>query len=207
MRWKVCGMRDEENIRQVAMLRPDLMGFIFYRGSSRFVGDDYPPERMDRAGNIPRVGVFVNQDTREILDKVERYRLNFVQLHGDETPAQVEELSKQVKVIKVISGNDLPSADVTAAFEPFISYWLIDTRSGGQYGGTGQRFDWNVLKDLKLSREIILSGGIDAAAAAEARELAEFGVAGIDVNSRAEVAPGIKDIEKLKQIYNELHGG
>ncbi len=206
MIWKVCGMRDEGNIRQVAMLRPDMMGFIFYPGSPRYVGEDFPQASLSVLGDIPKVGVFVNQETKYILGKVKKYGLMYVQMHGDETPEQVKELSAEVQVIKAVPGNRLPSQPELTAYEPFITYWLMDTRTGSRYGGTGQTFDWSVIATLKLQRPVILSGGIDEAAVAGIRNLALAGVAGVDINSKAEDSPGIKNVEKLKSIYNELHG-
>ena len=206
MIWKVCGMREEHNIRQVSMLRPDMMGFIFYPKSPRYVGEDFPPDRLTNLGTVKKVGVFVNQENDYILEKVNRYDLDYVQLHGDESVDQVSMLSAYVKVIKVISGNALPDQEALRTYEPYISFWLTDSRTREQMGGSGQRFDWGVLENLSLERPIILSGGIDAEAAGEASGMAHLGVVGIDVNSRAEDAPGIKNVEKLKRIYDELHG-
>ncbi len=206
MMWKVCGMRELSNIRQVAMLRPDFMGFIFYPPSPRYVGEDFPQANTIHLGETKTVGVFVNQSTAEIRDKIDRYKLDYVQLHGDESLEQVKELSRYAGVIKVISGNDLPSRETLQPYEPFLSYWLIDTRTAKQHGGTGQRFDWKVLEGLNLTREILLSGGIGVEEAAEAARLEADGVVGIDVNSKAEDAPGLKNIDTLKKIYNELHG-
>ncbi len=206
MLWKVCGMKEESNIRQVAMLRPDFMGFIFYPHSPRYVGDDFPKDRLDNIAGISKVGVFVDQETSEIVEKVKYYDLDYVQLHGSEPVSQVEEVSKVAGVINVVSGNKLPDTEELRAYEPFIDYWLMDTRLAGMHGGTGQRFDWQVLDDLELEKGIILSGGIGPAAAGEARRHNPRGVVGVDVNSKAEMEPGVKDVTILKQIYNELFG-
>jgi phosphoribosylanthranilate isomerase len=202
--WKVCGMRDPGNIRQVAMLRPDFLGFIFYPGSPRYVGENFPKSVMDNLGNIKKAGVFVNQETDFILEKVRKYSLDFVQLHGDEPPAQVEEISKDVQIIKVFSGNKPPDSASLRAYEPFIRYWLVDTRTDTKYGGTGSTFDWDVLKELSLNRDIILSGGIGPVEAGMVKKLGDARVKGIDVNSKAEAAPGIKNTGTLKMIYDEL---
>lgn len=197
-------MREPGNIRQVAMLRPDFIGFIFYPGSSRYVGENFPESIVDNLGEIKKVGVFVDQETDYILEKATKYSLDFVQLHGDETPSQVEEISKNVAVIKVFSGNRPPDAASLKAYEPFIEYWLIDTRTDTQHGGTGNVFNWEVLKELSLTRDILLSGGIGPEEARRVRNFGDDRVKGIDVNSKAEDAPALKNTETLKRIYDEL---
>jgi phosphoribosylanthranilate isomerase len=204
--WKVCGMREPGNIRQVAMLRPDFMGFIFYPGSPRYVGDEFSAGHLENLGGIKKTGVFVNQSNNEILMKVKKYSLDFVQLHGDESKEQVAELSGEVNVIKVIAGNRSIDVEALKLYEPFIHYWLIDSRTKNQHGGTGQTFDWNILQTLPLEKDIILSGGIGVKEVRKVYDLADQRIKGIDVNSRAEHSPGVKNIELLKKIYDELPG-
>lgn len=195
-------MRDPANIRQLAEVGPDFMGMIFYPKSPRYVHSlldftDFPE-------SIARVGVFVKASTAEILEKVQDYGLQWVQLHGGESVAQVVELrSSGLHVIKVFSiGDELPIKEM----EPFVGatdYFLFDTKSTG-YGGSGHQFNWEMLRNYHFRTPYFLSGGVDLADLERIVALRLPGLFALDVNSRFETAPGLKDIDKIKQLKSIL---
>lgn len=201
---KVCGMRDPGNIRDVARVGPDFMGFIFYRDTPRFVGDDFElPEPLP--GHMQRVGVFVNERTEVIMDKVRTFQLNFVQLHGHESPAQCFQLKESgVGVIKVFSVGDQMDFGVTRDYADAVDYFLFDTK-GERYGGNARRFNWNVLNDYDQRVPFFLSGGIGSEHIDEISNLGHLNIAAIDVNSGVELKPGFKDVTKISAIRAMLN--
>ena len=199
---KVCGMRDAENILQVAALQPAYMGFIFYPKSPRYVGDDFQiPANFPSA--ILKVGVFVNETTDQILKQVTRLGLSYVQLHGDESVDQVRSLYESgVKVIKVFSVDDGFDFTVTKPYREIVDYFLFDTK-GKYYGGNAKVFDWTVLKQYDQEVPFFLSGGIGPDNAANIEALSGMNLHALDVNSGVESKPGLKDpgkIEKLNRV-------
>lgn len=201
MHLKVCGMRDFKNITEVAALNPKYMGFIFYEKSMRFAGHDFvmpelPPE-------IFRVGVFVNNSTEYILEKVKKYNLDFVQLHGDETIRQCEILSESVKIIKAFGVDENFDFSRIRNFISHCSYFLFDTKSLS-FGGTGKSFPWSILKKFNNELPFFLSGGISPENINDALLIKNMNIHAIDINSRFETEPGIKNIEMIKQIKNVI---
>ncbi|MEM6524943.1 MAG: phosphoribosylanthranilate isomerase [Bacteroidota bacterium] len=195
---KVCGLRD--NITEVVGLEPDYIGFIFYSKSKRYI-EELPDDVLKTLSDtIQKVGVFVDQELEEVMDKVERYRLDCVQLHGHESIAYCSSLKKKldIHVIKVFSGNDLPDSNVLDAYGEIIDYYLFDTRNES-YGGTGQKFDWTAINGLKLKKPIFLSGGISVD---DLDEIEESGIDifAVDVNSKFETKPGLKDVSLIKRL-------
>ena len=208
---KVCGMREAENIREVEALGIDLMGFIFWPKSSRYVSErpSYLPT------NCKRVGVFVDADIPEVMQKVEDFGLDYIQLHGHETPDYIRALrvvdgfpvdTRLIKAFNIATAKDLAQSD---PYEGLVDYFLFDTK-GKTVGGNGTQFDWSVLTDYVGETPFILSGGIgpdDVERLHALRLLDGFPVekcAGIDLNSRFEVAPALKDINKLKEFINTI---
>ncbi|MFD2998966.1 phosphoribosylanthranilate isomerase [Pontibacter toksunensis] len=206
MKVKVCGMREPENIRQVAALQPDFMGFIFYKESKRFVGDIITPELLSSLpASVQKIGVFVNESTEVIKEKVKTYNLNLVQLHGSETPRQCQELQEAgISVIKAFSVGDSFSFQSTLLYERYCDYFLFDTK-GKQYGGNGVVFDWELLKGHLADKPYFLSGGLTLKnlQRKEFEELRPKPYA-VDVNSGFEQEPGLKKVEELKQLLGEL---
>ncbi len=204
LKLKVCGMRDQGNIREVAALGPDLMGFIFFRGTPRYVGDDFRvPD--DFPAEVRRVGVFVNETTERILEKVRTFRLDYVQLHGGESPQQCRALHDAgARVIKVFSVDDETDFGLTQPFTEVADYFLFDTK-GRLYGGNAKRFNWDILKRYDQRVPFFLSGGIAPEHIAEIRDLSGLNLAAIDVNSGVELAPGVKDASKVKAIKVSLN--
>ncbi|MTI38960.1 phosphoribosylanthranilate isomerase [Fulvivirga lutimaris] len=195
MKLKVCGLRD--NIDEVAALEPDFMGFICYDKSPRFIGESFSKNINTKA---IKVGVFVNQPVDEVLDLVRKHQFDFVQLHGSENVDYCVELKAyDIKLIKVFAGNKLPDQFEIDAFLPFVDYFLFDTKLE-THGGTGMTFDWNNLKTLTIKKPIFLSGGLSLDNIESIKELQGLEIFAIDVNSKFEISPGRKDIEKLKSL-------
>lgn len=195
---KVCGMREAHNIEEVEALDIDLMGFIFYPRSSRYCATlpNYLPTRCKR------VGVFVNAAIEDISERVANFRLNYVQLHGNETPDFARLVRKQTgcKVIKAFSiGNPFPS-NLVSSFEGVADLFLFDTPTIG-YGGSGQTFDHSLLSQYSGTTPFLLSGGIgsDFHLTTTHERLV-----GLDLNSRFEVAPGLKDAGLLRSFISNL---
>ncbi len=200
---KVCGMRDRMNIQDVSSLMPDYMGFIFYKGSPRFVGNDFQiSDKFPTA--VSKVGVFVNEQLNSIIDKVKQHNLDFVQLHGDESVEFCENLnSNKVSVIKVFRVDDEFDFAETRKFAGTAEYFLFDTK-GKNYGGNARKFDWNILKQYDQSVPFFLSGGIDKTNFDQVLKLTDLNLHALDVNSGAEHAPGMKDIKKVSAIITRL---
>ena len=227
---KVCGMRDADNIADVAQLDIDLMGFIFWPRSPRYVKmissragfmPDYSEERLRRASDPTasqaaavgpaRVGVFVDEMPQTIVTHVYNYRLQYVQLHGTESPVMIENLKRtlvpdivpDIKIIKAISvscRDDVARAD---QYDGVADMLLFDTRCP-QVGGSGQQFDWDVLGAYHGHTPFLLSGGIGPGDAHRVRQFSHPMLAGIDVNSRFETEPGRKDMESLRSFVAQV---
>lgn len=201
---KVCGMRDAENIREVEAQGIDLMGFIFWPKSSRYVAERpaYLPTKCKR------VGVFVDEDIEQVKRIADEYALDFIQLHGHENPDYCAQL-KGMHLIKAISVSGRDDIATSKAYEGLVDYFLFDTKSPS-VGGSGQQFDWSVLSAYDGDTPFLLSGGIgphDAPRLRQAFALDGFPVekcVGIDLNSRFELSPGLKDVNKLKEFIKEL---
>lgn len=203
LKLKVCGMRDPDNVRRLIALRPDFIGFIFYKKSPRFV--DEPDE--DMIARIPisikKVGVFVNEELDTVLKLYNKFGLDYVQLHGDEDLDFVKELKeKGVGIIKVFRLLDsLPYS--LGQFSEYSDYFLFDTATPA-YGGSGRHFDWSILRNYNLDTPFLLSGGINLNDVDEIRNLGLDQIEGIDVNSKFELLPGLKDIDMLESLKSRL---
>ncbi len=209
------------NTAEVAALQPDYLGFIFWEPSSRFFDTEIPELR----DGIQKVGVFVDASVKEILDKVEKYGLQAVQLHGNESPefcnevrvgsnsllvrssaVETTHVERKLKIIKVFSIKDNFDFSLLKPYEEVCDYYLFDTK-GKLPGGNGYAFDWSVLKNYASIKPYFLSGGIgledkDAIREFMQRPESEFCYV-IDVNSRFEIEPGLKHVERLKE-FKEL---
>lgn len=200
----MCGMRDVKNITEVNALRPDYMGFIFYQNSPRFVGDDFQiPANFPT--NIIRVGVFVDETTDVMLQKVQEHKLQFLQLHGAESVEQCTELKcHNVKIIKALSVDDKTNFTGTKDYSAAIDFWLFDTK-GKYHGGNSKTFNWKVLDQYDQSLPFFLSGGLSPDNVLETRSLLDMNLHAIDINSGVELQPGLKDVNKIKTIKNILN--
>ncbi len=200
---KICGMTEKENILSVSEINPGFLGFIFYPASKRFIGD-IEPENMQVPAGIKKVGVFVNSSKENIISKVEKYKLDLVQLHGDEKPEQCKELSEEgLKVIKAFSIDEHFDFQILDIYLNSVSYFLFDTK-GKEYGGNGITFNWNILDKYNLNVPFFLSGGIDLQHIDKIKNLKHHRLFALDLNSRFEIEPGYKDVNKLKLFIDKI---
>lgn len=206
MKLKVCGMRDSQNIRELVMLKPDYIGFIFYSGSPRNVGEVLSRAVLQEIPKeIKKVGVFVDPSLHEIKWQIKTYGLDAIQLHGDESPeftAQVKALG--IEVIKAFSiGNEDFDATQLEPYKKHVDFFLFDTRSKLK-GGSGEAFDWARLKDYDNEIPFFLSGGLSLKNIDNLKELKGLNIHAVDVNSRFEISPGMKDLEMIEELKNQL---
>jgi len=199
---KVCGMRYPANIRAVEALGIDMMGFIFHPKSSRYV--ETPPRYLP--AHISRVGVFVDAPAGAILERAASFSLQYVQLHGNESPELCLQMrSSGLKVIKAFNVNSPSDFDVTSGYEGLCDLMLFDTRSvRGVPGGSGEQFNWDLLDCYHGKTPFLLSGGIDPASAARVSALRHPLLAGYDLNSRFETSPAMKDVEAINLFLRQL---
>ena len=201
MQIKVCGMRDKENISGLLALKLDYIGFIFYDKSKRFVAD-FP--QIEIPSSIKKVGVFVNETIKEIIEKANKHTLDFVQLHGNETPEYCSALSaKKIKIIKAFSVDENFDFSATKLFEKHVSLFLFDTK-GNNYGGNGIKFNWELLQNYSGKTPFLLSGGISKNDSEEIKKFKHPSFLGIDINSGFELEPGLKNIKEIKEFKNLL---
>ncbi len=200
---KVCGMREAENIRAVEALGVDWMGFIFWEHSSRCVCQRpaYLPTRAKR------VGVFVDASLDVVCQHVEAFGLDVVQLHGSESPTYLHDLRNAlagdvliVKAFSIATRDDLLQ---TSLYEGLADFFLFDTKAQ-LVGGNGRKFDWAVLAHYNGSTPFLLSGGIGPDDASRLSAFSHPRLAGIDLNSRFEAAPALKNVELLKQFLYDI---
>lgn len=204
---KVCGNREPTNAAEVAAIAPDYMGFIFYTDSPRFVGVNAPNNLFAHPG-VKSVGVFVNSSAREIESAVTRYGLDCVQLHGDESVSsciEIRERVPNVEVWKAFAVDRRFEMDRTIEFAKVCQHLLFDTKSELR-GGSGERFNWEILKQYRGECSFILAGGIGEGEIDELCELERQAVPihAIDLNSRVESTPGIKNISAVKRIIEKV---
>ena len=209
MRIKVCGMTLPEQVHALDTMGVDFAGFIFYPKSPRYVGNKITAEKMRKIkGHIAKVGVFVNEPYDDMMRTVEEYRLDMVQLHGDETPFFCEKVANYVTVVKAfrLSDND-PIDWIVRPYHESTDMYMFDTMGAG-YGGTGKKFDWNDLKAASIDKLYFLSGGIEPGDEENIKAFMKEPVAqklfSIDINSKFEIAPGVKDVKKVKQFVEKL---
>lgn len=215
MKVKVCGTRDPENILELLQLPIDFIGFIFYRKSPRFLKEDGFPEWLEQNatafGNVRRVGVFVNAEIDEILNKVHDFQLDYVQLHGSERPEYCRELLsfweisslRKASLIKAFSVGEDFDFNQTNPYSGLCSFFLFDTKTP-EHGGSGRQFDWSILSRYQGTTPFLLAGGIGPESAGQLRQVDHPQLAGVDINSRFETKPGRKDIGKVRQFLQEL---
>ncbi|WP_417368210.1 phosphoribosylanthranilate isomerase [Flavobacterium beibuense] len=202
MKIKVCGLKDPSNVAQVTGLEPDYMGFIFYKESKRYAAPTINEEVMAKIPkNITKVGVFVNETEKNIINLIKKYNLDSVQLHGDESVEMCDKIQKYAPVIKAFGINSSFDFNSCKEYEGVTDLFLFDT-STENYGGSGKLFDHNLLKGYDLETPFLISGGLDLKTATALIETPIHPKCiGIDVNSRFEQPNGLKDITLLKQLF------
>lgn len=197
---KVCGMTDADNIRNVELLGVDMIGFIFYPKSPRCLCEK--PRYLPTLSK--RVGVFVNESKENVLMYADRFSLNYIQLHGNESPDYCRSLhSNGLHLIKAFSISLPKDLQDVSDYDGLCQYYLFDTKTP-QYGGSGNQFDWNILQRYNGSTPFLLSGGINPYSANAIKEFHHPRLAGIDLNSRFETKPGVKDVERIKMFLKDL---
>ena len=194
-------MRDSENIRAIEQTKADLMGFIFHPKSPRFVASlpEYMPKKQKR------VGVFVNASLEQILAKAQKFSLEYIQLHGDEPPAVCSELKN--RGLKVIRAQRIANTDDIIRAESYnmADLMIFDTKTE-LYGGSGKKFNWQLLENYKGCVPFLLSGGIRSDTFEEIKAFFHPQFAGIDLNSGFEISPALKDVGKLNNFIEKIKG-
>ena len=197
---KVCGMREPDNVKQVAQLGVDMMGFIFYPKSPRYASQVVARSDADR--NVCRVGVFVNDSVSTMLDKIHSFSLNAVQMHGNESRQLCEQLREargDMKIIKAISVSTAGDIQKYKEYVGAVDYFLFDTKCK-TVGGSGEQFDWQVLQQYDGETPFLLSGGIGPEDVERLKAFQHPKCIGIDLNSKFEIEPALKDVEKLRKF-------
>jgi phosphoribosylanthranilate isomerase len=203
---KVCGMTDPYNVIEVAETLPDFMGFIFYTRSPRYVGQDPDPEIFNNVpAGILKVGVFVHEDPVSVIEIAATTGLDLVQLHGTETPDYCESLKLSgLKIIKAFGICDYTDFDIYGSYMDVCDYFLFDTRNE-KYGGSGKKFNWEIIDNYRLNKPFFLSGGIGPADVLQLKGIQNEKLLAVDVNSLFETATGIKDALALKSFIEEIN--
>ena len=231
MKVKVCGLREPENIRDVEALGVDMVGFIFWKDSPRYVSmisanaGIIPDYAWDQGARNPhssllsphssllsqKVGVFVDDMPQNIVTRVYNYKLDWVQLHGSESPVMIDNLKRtlipdikpDIKIIKAISVNTKEDVEKWRQYRGHVDMLLFDTKCK-TVGGSGEHFDWSVLDSYDGDIPFLLSGGIGPDDAERVKAFHHPQFAGIDLNSRFETSPGVKDVNLLKEFLNKV---
>ena len=203
-------MTQLEQAEHLADMGVAFAGFIFYPKSPRYVFKNITTSQIRKLNNINKVGVFVNASVEEVLHMVDECRLHMVQLHGDETPKYCEKIADYVSVVKAFRLSDNDNVDwMIRPYMDMCDMFMFDTMGSG-YGGTGKKFDWTVLKNSSIGKPFFLSGGIEPGDEEKLKDFVQEPVAkalfAIDINSRFEVSPGVKDMMKVKAFASGLNG-
>ncbi len=200
---KVCGMKDESNLSQLIKVEPNLIGLIFHEKSPRNITKQTSTAIPSHIGTV---GVFVNETEGFVLDKIDEFNLKYIQLHGSESPhfcKNIKRLNRKViKAFNIHSDFDFSQLD---AYTPYCDYFLFDA-FGKNAGGNGITFDWSLLDKYEGKTPFFLSGGINSNMTNSLKEISHPMLKGIDINSKFEIEPGLKDIEKIKTFKYELQG-
>ena len=202
---KVCGLTKINQVLELKELGVDFLGFIFYEKSPRFVLNFLSLEEISKINHKGKVGVFVNETVDNIIEIAKNADLNFIQLHGDETPEFISELRQklnpEISIIKVlrIGNQSIEELQTTINHQPStINYFLFDTDSKA-FGGTGQSFDWQILNELEIPKPYFLSGGISLENIQQLKTINQQPYA-VDINSKFEIEPGVKDVEQIRKF-------
>lgn len=205
MKIKVCGNTNFDQLKELEEMDVDYAGLIFYDASPRAVLNKLDPVEV-RPLKIKKVGVFVNEDLPVILNKIELFGLDAVQLHGDETPSFCSLVSDHIQVIKAfrITEDHVDIDWMIREYAEVCDYYLFDKGSKGLYGGTGEKFNWDILRDAKINKPFFLSGGIDIEDSGKLNHFTHPFFYGIDINTKFEKSPGIKDTGKVRKFLKSL---
>ncbi len=208
MRVKVCGMTQPAQVEALEQLGVAFAGFIFYAKSPRYVLRHMTTQQIKSFKNINKVGVFVNASADEVLTMVDECRLHMVQLHGDETPKFCEKIADYISVVKVFRVGEQDNIEwKIREYMDVCDMFLFDTAGAG-FGGTGKKFDWDILKNVNVGKPYFLSGGIDPADGTGIKAFSETtagkALFALDINSKFETSPGVKDLKKIETFLNVI---
>jgi len=208
MRVKVCGITQEEQLPQIKQAGATFAGFIFYPKSPRYVLRHMTTAQLKKENNINKVGVFVNAAVEEVLQMVDECRLHMVQLHGDETPRYCEKIADYISVVKAFRVSDTDNIGWRIKdYMDVCDMFMFDTEGAG-YGGTGKKFNWEKLNAVEIGKPYFLSGGIEPNDVNSLKEFATKPEAkalfAIDINSKFELMPGVKDVPLIKTFTQAL---
>lgn len=209
MKVKVCGITQPEQLAMLSKTGAAMAGLIFYKGSARCVlhTSQSATEFRLSAGPLPLVGVFVNEKVDAILTAVTQWQLDYIQLHGDESPDFCAQVGQHVKIIKAIKLEAIDTLQQQLdAYQQVVDYFLFDTPTA-QHGGSGKKFDWTLLTKVVLHKPFFLSGGISSE---DALQLQQFKkrmplLEVVDINSQFETAPGVKELQRVTDFITALH--
>lgn len=207
MKIKVCGITNLAQLKKLNSLGIDYAGLIFYEPSSRCVLKKIEGKEVkDLELTIEKVGVFVNETANEIMKQVELFGLDVVQLHGDETPSFCNHVSDHVKVIKAfrVSEKHTDIDWLVKEYEEVCDFYLFDNRSAALYGGTGEKFKWDILQDASIGKSFFLSGGIGINDVEALKKFSHPFFYGVDINSQFEKEPGIKNLELVNKFLSQF---
>lgn len=194
-------MRDSSNLQELIELKPDYIGFIFYEKSPRYV---QKPPQVHMDASIKKVGVFVNASERTINEKRIAFGLDIIQLHGDESPELCFILKQSgAQVMKVFRIDESFDFQQTRRYQDYCDYFLFDTQTKA-FGGSGQKFNWQLLKNYNNARPVFLSGGIGPDDVADIQQLKNLNLKAIDINSKFEIKPALKDIPQLSEFFKAI---
>lgn len=203
LKLKVCGMRNEKNLEHLVVVKPDYIGFIFHEASRRYVQKQIS---VPKPKDVKYVGVFVDEDLESILEKIESYQLDMVQLHGQESPAFCQSISKRgIQVIKAFNIDTKTDFNQVNSYSGSCDFFLFDAK-GKLPGGNGHSFNWETLKHYNGDTRFFLSGGISLSMAWKIKYLQHPKLYAIDINSKFEYAPALKNIHQINMFKDELHG-
>lgn len=207
MNIKVCGITSAKQLQQLEALHADFAGLVFYKDSPRYARGKINADELRNADfDLKKTGVFVNAPLSEIIDTVDEYQLDVVQLHGDESPELCDDVSALAEVIKVFSidGSVKNIDEKLAAYDTVCDYFLFDNQSADAGGGTGKKFDWKKIATAKIEKPFFLSGGIGPEDAALLKSFRHPDFFAVDINSRFEKEPGVKDMALILKFFHSL---
>lgn len=198
-------MKYEDNITSLSAIQPDFMGFIFYKKSKRYVGN-LSLEKMEQTHlkKIKRVGVFVNETIEEITNLAKQFKLDVIQLHGDEQPNFCEQLKAHFSISKAFGVDEQFNFEQTKAYEAHCNYFLFDTKTK-LYGGSGKKFNWTILDNYKGNVPFFVAGGISLQDVDSLKGIQHPQFFGIDINSSFEIEPGLKNMDQIKTFKQKLN--
>jgi phosphoribosylanthranilate isomerase len=203
MKIKVCGMRAPGNIAALMGLQPDYMGLIFYAKSPRYVAGLQAADVQNLPSAVLKTGVFVNEKVEIVNGLISQFNLNVVQLHGNESAEVCQQLRSKATVFKAFGIDEKFKFDQLTPYANSVDYFLFDTKTK-VHGGSGRTFDWSVLNNYKLEVPFFLSGGLSLENLENVRHIKHPAFYGVDLNSRFETEPGLKDIDKLREAFKIL---